>query len=95
MKPTPRAARPPRTCIEETTFAEQKARLGAGVRRLDEILAEDGLLLKIARFPERSFSVPGTSLCSELTRPFPDAPIVWLLFSYDDEAVYLRWIELY
>jgi hypothetical protein len=94
MYPTSRPPDPPaRNCVEEATFADQKAKLGVTVRRLDEIL--EGALLKIARFPERSFPTPGTSLCSELTRPFPDAPIVWLLFSYDDEAVYLRWIELY
>ena len=95
MKPTSTAVHPPRTCIEEATFAEQKARLGLSVRRLDEILGEDGLLLKIARFPERCFQVPGTSLRTEVSAAWPDAPSVIVTFAVDEGHVYLLWIDLY
>jgi hypothetical protein len=95
MKPTdrPSAADPPRTCVEEATFAEQKEKLGVDVKRLDEIL--DGLLLRIARFPERSHVVPTTSLRTEMSMPFEDAPTIIVTFAYDESHVYMLWIDLY
>jgi hypothetical protein len=95
MKPPgmPSEDHPPRGCVEEGTFSAQKEKIGVDATRLEAIL--EGIELRIARFPERSHVIPGTSLRTEMSMLTMIDPIVVVTFAFDEKFVYLLWIDLY
>lgn len=82
-----------RQVVEEGQFEREKKKILKSSKRLDEILF--GLTWALARAPESFFNVEGTSLYLAKTDAIPktcSALYVW--FTFDDETVLLRSIEL-
>lgn len=81
-----------RTLIREATFEQSASQIDHDLHRLDAQL--EGLELAIARGAERFTQVSGTLLRIALTRPFPEAPELMILFTIDGvDTCTLRWVE--
>jgi hypothetical protein len=81
-----------REIVEEKTFDAEKHRVAKSAKRLDDILF--GITWVLSRKPESFPKVQGLNLYLAKTDGAPDAPAVNVWFNFDDEKVYLLYIEL-
>ncbi len=82
-----------RNIREEASFVESRDKLGATVKRLDEILW--GVTWALAKDAEcASWAVPDTPIRVVLTDAFPDIPSLRIYFRVvDDDQVALLYVE--
>jgi len=76
---------------EEEAYKDAKQRIRHTARRLDEILS--GVTWVMARKPESFPKIPGLDLYVAKTDPSPDAPALYVWFTFDDTTVSLLLVE--
>lgn len=81
-----------RTVREEKQFTEDKKKLKHSAKRLDEILF--GVIWTLSRIPESFGNVSGTMLYLAKTDAAPDAPSLYIWYTFDDDYIYLLSVEL-
>lgn len=82
-----------RTVIEDKRFEEQKKKITPDVRRFDEILF--GVAWAVARGPEQfpqALEKPDIRVIK--TDPLAGIPRLRIFFTFDDDEVHLKWIEV-
>lgn len=83
-------AGPLRTIIETGDFETERDK-HLEVRAYDEIV--EAVTWALARDPER-YKVQGTDRLGAIeTNAFADIPSFLIVYTFDDDTVYLRWIE--
>ena len=81
----------PRTCIEEPTFGQQRARLGLTAQEVDEVFLTGERLLALATFPERALKTTNAAR-HETSRPSEHGGLV-VAFTFDEDHFYLVGID--
>lgn len=87
-------AKPPkiRTIVEQERVSEQLEEFGVSSLKIDDVLA--GLSETIARKPEVFAREPETGWSRILIKAFPpDIPFLRVWFTYDEDTVYIEYIE--
>ena len=81
-----------RTIIEQERVSEQLLEFGVSAQKIDDVM--DGLGETIARRPEVFAHEPETGWSRIIIKGFPpDIPFLRVWFTYDDDNVYIEYIE--
>lgn len=83
---------PHRTIVEDDSFSGAFNPLKISHRRLDEVLI--GVHVALCMRPEICIRIEGTVLSMIKTREFPGIPALRIFFTYTDEEVHLRHVEV-
>ena len=85
--------RRPRAVIEEPGFAAGRQAILRDAKRWDEFWR--AVEWALARDPAAFDEIPGHSLWVIVSEPSPSTgmPRIRTFYSFDDECIYLRWVE--